>query len=155
CGTRSRSTRGRPGCRAPRAAWGRAAWERRRDPPADPAGPRRFPHGRGDRLLPAAEALQYRGVALRPRARPRDPGRDAGPRNGMSESARPRVAVLDYGSGNLRSVVRAVERAGADAELVSDRERALAADGLVVPGVGAYAACMSGLQRVGGPRIIG
>jgi imidazole glycerol-phosphate synthase subunit HisH len=72
-----------------------------------------------------------------------------------SDSARPRVAILDYGSGNLRSVLRAVERAGADAELVSDRERAMAADGLVVPGVGAYAACMAGLERVNGARIIG
>jgi imidazole glycerol-phosphate synthase subunit HisH len=68
---------------------------------------------------------------------------------------RPRVAILDYGSGNLRSVHRAVERAGADATLVSDRESALAADGLVVPGVGAYAACMAGLDRVNGARIIG
>jgi glutamine amidotransferase len=69
--------------------------------------------------------------------------------------SRPRVAVLDYGSGNLRSVVRAVERAGADVDLVSDRERALAADGLVVPGVGAFAACMDGLNRVRGATIIG
>ena len=66
-----------------------------------------------------------------------------------------RVAVLDYGSGNLRSVVRAVERAGADAELTSDFDTALAADGLVVPGVGAYAACMAGLRVVRGERIIG
>jgi imidazole glycerol-phosphate synthase subunit HisH len=69
--------------------------------------------------------------------------------------SRPRVAVLDYGSGNLRSAVRAVERAGADVELVSDREPALTADGLVVPGVGAYAACMDGLNRVRGGSIIG
>jgi imidazole glycerol-phosphate synthase subunit HisH len=68
---------------------------------------------------------------------------------------RPQVAVLDYGSGNLRSVVRAVERAGADVALVSDRERAGSADGLVVPGVGAFAACMGGLDKVQGPRIIG
>jgi imidazole glycerol-phosphate synthase subunit HisH len=67
----------------------------------------------------------------------------------------PQVAVLDYGSGNLRSVVRAVERAGADVALVSDRERAASADGLVVPGVGAFAACMEGLDKVQGPRIIG
>jgi glutamine amidotransferase len=68
---------------------------------------------------------------------------------------RPQVAVLDYGSGNLRSVVRAVERAGADVALVSDRERAGSAAGLVVPGVGAFAACMEGLDKVQGPRIIG
>jgi glutamine amidotransferase len=68
--------------------------------------------------------------------------------------ARPQVAVLDYGSGNLRSVVRAVERAGADVELTADPALAAAADGLVVPGVGAFAACMSGLRAVDGERII-
>ncbi|GAA3535137.1 imidazole glycerol phosphate synthase subunit HisH [Aeromicrobium panaciterrae] len=67
---------------------------------------------------------------------------------------RPRVAVLDYGSGNLRSAVRAVERAGADAELTSDAKVAAEADGLLVPGVGAYAACMAGLVGVDGVRII-
>lgn len=67
----------------------------------------------------------------------------------------PRVVVLDYGSGNLRSAVRAVERAGAAVELTSDFEVALEADGLLVPGVGAYAACMAGLRAVKGDRIIG
>jgi glutamine amidotransferase len=66
-----------------------------------------------------------------------------------------RVAVLDYGSGNLRSVVRAVERAGAEVELTSDFATCLDADGLVVPGVGAYAACMAGLRAVKGDRLIG
>jgi glutamine amidotransferase len=65
------------------------------------------------------------------------------------------VVVLDYGSGNLRSAVRALERAGADVTLTSDMAAALDADGLVVPGVGAYAACMRGLREVYGPRIIG
>jgi len=51
--------------------------------------------------------------------------------------------------------VRAVERAGADVELTSDRHAAEAADGLLVPGVGAYAACMEGLRAVDGPRAIG
>ncbi len=69
-------------------------------------------------------------------------------------SLKPRVAVLDYGSGNLRSAVRAVERAGAVAELTSDAKVAAEADGLLVPGVGAYAACMAGLVEVGGVRII-
>jgi glutamine amidotransferase len=72
----------------------------------------------------------------------------------MAEAV-PSVAVLDYGSGNLRSAVRALERAGADVELTSDRAVAEAADGLVVPGVGAFAACMSGLRAVDGPRAIG
>jgi glutamine amidotransferase len=66
----------------------------------------------------------------------------------------PRVAVLDYGSGNLRSAVRAVERAGAEVTLTSDRSTAENADGLVVPGVGAYEACMRGLVSVDGDRII-
>ncbi|MDX5310903.1 MAG: imidazole glycerol phosphate synthase subunit HisH, partial [Rhodococcus sp. (in: high G+C Gram-positive bacteria)] len=51
------------------------------------------------------------------------------------------VVVLDYGFGNVRSAVRALERAGAEVELTADRARAMAADGLVVPGVGAFAAC--------------
>jgi len=63
--------------------------------------------------------------------------------------------VLDYGSGNLRSVVRAMERAGADVTLTGDKQAALAADGLVVPGVGAFATCMAGLGAVKGPEIIG
>ena len=65
------------------------------------------------------------------------------------------VVVLDYGSGNLRSAVRAVERAGAEVTLTGDRQAAEDADGLVVPGVGAYAACMAGLRAVDGPRAIG
>jgi glutamine amidotransferase len=65
------------------------------------------------------------------------------------------VAVLDYGSGNLRSAVRALERAGASVTLTAERAVAEAADGLVVPGVGAYAACMAGLRSVRGPEIIG
>ncbi len=63
--------------------------------------------------------------------------------------------VLDYGSGNLRSAVRAVERAGAEVTLTSDFDAALDADGLVVPGVGAFAACMDGLRAIKGERIIG
>jgi imidazole glycerol-phosphate synthase subunit HisH len=66
-----------------------------------------------------------------------------------------RVVVLDYGSGNLRSAVRAAERTGAEVTLSSDFTTALEADGLIVPGVGAYAACMAGLRAVKGDRIIG
>lgn len=65
-----------------------------------------------------------------------------------------RIAVLDYGSGNLRSVVRSIERAGAEVTLTSDVGTAENADGLVVPGVGAFAECMRGLQAIGGDRII-
>ena len=73
----------------------------------------------------------------------------------MSVETAPQVVVLDYGSGNLRSVVRAVERAGASVTLTGDFDTALEADGLVVPGVGAYAACMAGLREVKGDRLIG
>jgi glutamine amidotransferase len=65
------------------------------------------------------------------------------------------VVVLDYGSGNVRSAVRAFERAGATVTLTADKSEALEADGLVVPGVGAFAACMAGLLAVKGPEIIG
>jgi imidazole glycerol-phosphate synthase subunit HisH len=66
-----------------------------------------------------------------------------------------KVAVLDYGSGNLRSVERALARVGADVTVTSDFATAFDADGLVVPGVGAFAACMTGLRAVDGPRLIG
>jgi len=65
-----------------------------------------------------------------------------------------RIVVLDYGSGNLRSAERALRRVGADVTVTADRDAALDADGLVVPGVGAFAACMAGLAAVDGPRII-
>jgi glutamine amidotransferase len=67
----------------------------------------------------------------------------------------PSVVILDYGSGNLRSAERAVQRAGADVTVTADPQAALEADGLVVPGVGAYAACVEGLFGVGGEKIIG
>ena len=66
----------------------------------------------------------------------------------------PRVAVLDYGSGNLHSATRALAEAGADVVLTADPDVAAEADGLVVPGVGAFAACMQGLLAVGGDRIV-
>jgi glutamine amidotransferase len=65
------------------------------------------------------------------------------------------VVVLDYGSGNLRSAVRALERAGADVTLTADRAAAQDADGLVVPGVGAFAACVEGIRSVKGHEIVG
>ena len=72
----------------------------------------------------------------------------------MAEARRKSVVVLDYGSGNLRSVVRAVKRTGAEVTLTSDLDTALEADGLVVPGVGAYESCMKGLRAIRGERII-
>ena len=66
------------------------------------------------------------------------------------------MVVLDYGSGNLRSAERAVARTGVDVTVTSDLDAAAAADGLVVPGVGAYAACMAGIEELGaGPVIAG
>ena len=67
----------------------------------------------------------------------------------------PSVVVLDYGSGNVRSAIRALERAGADVTLTADRAAAQAADGLVVPGVGAFAACVAGIRAVRGHEVIG
>ena len=65
-----------------------------------------------------------------------------------------KVVVLDYGSGNLRSAQRALERVGAEVEVTADPAAAAAADGLVVPGVGAYEACMTGLRAVNGDAIV-
>jgi glutamine amidotransferase len=66
----------------------------------------------------------------------------------------PKVVVLDYGSGNLRSAQRALARAGASVMVTPDLAAAADADGLVVPGVGAYAACMAGIDALGaGPLI--
>jgi glutamine amidotransferase len=66
----------------------------------------------------------------------------------------PRVVVLDYGSGNLRSAERALARAGAGVTVTADLDAALRADGLVVPGVGAFAACMNGIRGIGGEKVI-
>src|ERR1700677_205873 len=65
------------------------------------------------------------------------------------------VAILDYGSGNIRSAERAVARHGVEVTVTSDLDTCLNADGLFVPGVGAYEACMNGLRKVLGHRIIG
>jgi imidazole glycerol-phosphate synthase subunit HisH len=67
---------------------------------------------------------------------------------------RPRIAVLDYGSGNIRSAEKALTRVGADTTVTADENAALNADGLVVPGVGAFAACMAGLRAVRGDVVI-
>ena len=86
----------------------------------------------------------------------RGPGRSpsAVPRASGPVSALPRIVVLDYGSGNLRSAARALERVGADVTVTSDYGRAMDCDGLVVPGVGAFAACMSGFRAVRGPQLV-
>lgn len=66
-----------------------------------------------------------------------------------------RVAVLDYGAGNIRSAQRALEHVGASVEVTREASVAVEADGLVVPGVGAFAACMRGLNAINAPRIVG
>ena len=66
----------------------------------------------------------------------------------------PKVVVLDYGSGNLRSAERALARAGAGVTVTADLSAAAECDGLVVPGVGAFAACMAGLRGIGGEKVI-
>ncbi|MGI9144152.1 MAG: imidazole glycerol phosphate synthase subunit HisH [Candidatus Planktophila sp.] len=64
------------------------------------------------------------------------------------------IAILDYGSGNLRSAQRAFATTGHDVQLTSDLEVALKADGLVVPGVGAFAACMKGINEISAAEVI-
>jgi imidazole glycerol-phosphate synthase subunit HisH len=65
-----------------------------------------------------------------------------------------RVVVLDYGSGNLRSAERALARVGADVTVTADLNAAAECDGLVVPGVGAFAACMAGIRGIGGEKVV-
>jgi glutamine amidotransferase len=72
----------------------------------------------------------------------------------MTMTGSPKVVVLDYGSGNLRSAQRALARAGADVTVTSDLAAAADADGLVVPGVGAFAACMAGIEELGAGPVI-
>jgi len=68
--------------------------------------------------------------------------------------ASPSVVVLDYGSGNVHSAAKALELAGARVELTADRDRVASADGLLVPGVGAFSAVMSALNSVNGGALI-
>ncbi|UFS60717.1 imidazole glycerol phosphate synthase subunit HisH [Subtercola endophyticus] len=66
----------------------------------------------------------------------------------------PRVVVLDYGSGNVHSAVKALEKVGAEVELTADRQAVAEADGLLVPGVGAFSAVMAALDSVRGGELI-
>ncbi len=72
----------------------------------------------------------------------------------MTAPTRPLVAVLDYGSGNVHSAVKALASAGADARLTADRGLVQDAAGLVVPGVGAFDAVMSALRDSRGDEMI-
>ena len=67
---------------------------------------------------------------------------------------RPPVALLDYGVGNLHSAAKALDRAGADVRVVPAVANADGSSALVVPGVGAYGACLAGLDRAGGPEAV-
>jgi glutamine amidotransferase len=67
---------------------------------------------------------------------------------------RPPVALLDYGVGNLHSAAKALDRAGAEVRVVPTVAEAAGAAGLVVPGVGAYGACLRGLASAGGPAAV-
>ena len=69
-------------------------------------------------------------------------------------NSRPSVVVFDYGSGNVRSAQRALEHVGAEVTLTSDFETALNADGLFVPGVGAFDACMQGINKYKGGELV-
>jgi imidazole glycerol-phosphate synthase subunit HisH len=60
-----------------------------------------------------------------------------------------RIAILDYGMGNLRSVEKALERVGAEAEITSQRDRAESADGVILPGVGAFPRAMERVREIG------
>jgi glutamine amidotransferase len=64
------------------------------------------------------------------------------------------IAIIDYGMGNLRSVARAIEHVGGKPDVTDDAEAALAADGLVVPGVGHFGACMRSLRELGLDRAV-
>lgn len=64
------------------------------------------------------------------------------------------VGLLDYGSGNLHSAARALQKAGADVTVTSDLEQLMRQDALVLPGVGAYSACMAGLHEVGAVELV-
>jgi len=72
----------------------------------------------------------------------------------MTGRTRPPVAVLDYGVGNLHSAAKALDRAGAEVRVVPTVAAAAGAAGLVVPGVGAYGACLRGLASAGGAAAV-
>ncbi len=74
--------------------------------------------------------------------------------DGTEMKERNAISILDYGSGNIRSAQRALERVGLEVEVTSDFERAWESSGLVVPGVGAFGSCMNQLRTVRGDEVI-
>jgi len=65
-----------------------------------------------------------------------------------------KVSILDYGSGNLRSAQKAFQRLGISAEITNDYEDCIKSDGFVLPGVGAFGSCMTGINAVRGNEIV-
>jgi glutamine amidotransferase len=76
-------------------------------------------------------------------------GRDEADRQAGTSADGPLLAVLDYGIGNLHSAQKSLQRVGADAQLTADPAVIAAADAVVLPGVGAFGACMSALHSTG------
>ena len=66
-----------------------------------------------------------------------------------------RIAILNYGMGNLRSVEKALERVGAEGQITADHDVARAADGIILPGVGAYPRAMERIRELGLDRLVG
>ncbi len=64
------------------------------------------------------------------------------------------IVVLDYGSGNIRSVQKGLQKVGANVVVSNDFETCLNAEGLIIPGVGAFAACMQGINKYRGSEIV-
>ena len=135
--------------------------------PRRPAHPARERAAGGPGRSAARRAPRHRGAVQggRPGAARRGPRRGPDRRRAQHQGRAvmpaverdrraPCIVVLDYGSGNLRSAERALARAGADVTVTSDLAAAEAADGLVVPGVGAYAACMAGIEALGAGPVI-
>lgn len=77
------------------------------------------------------------------------------PEAGDTDAGRPSVAILDYGMGNLRSVEKAFEHVGIAAKISADAEHAHDADGLILPGVGAFPEAMKRIRAAGFDSLIG
>ena len=78
-------------------------------------------------------------------------GTAAGP---VGDAQGVRISILDYGMGNLRSVEKALERVGARAEITPDAERAADADGVILPGVGAFPRAMTRVRELGQDELV-
>src|SRR4029453_5723859 len=110
---------------------------------------------RARRPAPPLPGGLLQGPGPRPRRRLRArPARRRRQHQGGPGMTRPPVAVLDYGVGNLHSAAKALDRAGAEVRVVPTVAEAGGAAGLVVPGVGAYGACLNGLASAGGAAAV-